>query len=128
MPKTSTHDDFTRIRGISSRTAAKLCAAQILTFADLASLSPAELSARLRPGTAISAETIEKKGWLAQAAFLGRPPSISVELIAVASVLVYSFVMSFIIMKLLDWIMGVRVSADDERDGLDLTQHGEQVA
>ena len=37
-------------------------------------------------------------GYLAQAAFLGRPPSFSSELIAVASVLAYSFVMSFIIM------------------------------
>ena len=67
-------------------------------------------------------------GLLGQAAFLGRPPSFSAELIAVASVLAYSFVMSFIIMKLLDWIMGTRVSPDDERDGLDLSQHGEQVS
>lgn len=66
-------------------------------------------------------------GFMAQVAFLGRPPSFSSEVIAVASVLVYSFVMSFIIMKLLDWIMGARVSADAERDGLDLSQHGEQV-
>ena len=67
-------------------------------------------------------------GLLAQAAFLGRPPSFSAELIAVCSVLAYSFVMSFILMKLLDWIMGARVSADSERDGLDISQHGEQVS
>ena len=67
-------------------------------------------------------------GFLAQAAFLSRPPSFSSELIAVVSVLAYSFVVSFIIMKLLNSIMGARVSEDDERDGLDLSQHGEQVS
>ena len=67
-------------------------------------------------------------GVLAQATFLGHAPSYSAEVIAVVSVLAYSFVMSFIVMKLLDVIMGARVSADDERDGLDLSQHGEQVA
>ncbi len=43
------------------------------------------------------------------------------------TVLGYSFVMSFVIMKFLDWLMGARVSAGDEQDGLDLSQHGEQV-
>jgi ammonium transporter, Amt family len=66
-------------------------------------------------------------GVLAQSMFLGRQPSFTSELIAVGAVLVYSFVMSFIIMKLLDIVMGARVSADDERDGLDISQHGEQV-
>jgi ammonium transporter, Amt family len=67
-------------------------------------------------------------GLLAQTMLLGRTPSFTAEAVAVGTVLVYSFVVSFIIMKLLDWVMGARVSADDERDGLDLSQHGEQVA
>ena len=67
-------------------------------------------------------------GLLAESIFLGHQPSFSTELLAVAVVLSYSFVMSFIIMKFLGWLMGARVSATDERDGLDLSQHGEQVA
>lgn len=66
-------------------------------------------------------------GLLAQSIFLGRQPSFLTELLAVVTVLGYSFVMSFVIMKFLDWLMGARVSADDEQDGLDLSQHGEQV-
>jgi ammonium transporter, Amt family len=66
-------------------------------------------------------------GIFAQAVFLGRAPSFVAELTAVGAVLVYSFVMSFIIMKLLDMLLGARVSADDEIDGLDISQHGEQV-
>lgn len=38
---------------------------------------------------------------------------------------VYSFIVTFIILKLLDWTMGLRVSEEQERTGLDLTQHGE---
>ena len=67
-------------------------------------------------------------GLFAQTVLLGRPPSFVAETIAIGSVLAYSFVMSFIIMKLLDFVMGARVSADAERDGLDLSQHGEQVS
>jgi ammonium transporter, Amt family len=66
-------------------------------------------------------------GLLAQSIFLGRQPSFTSELTAVGAVLVYSFITSFVIMKLLDIVIGARVSADDERDGLDLSQHGEQV-
>jgi ammonium transporter, Amt family len=66
-------------------------------------------------------------GLLAKSMFLGRSPSFTAELTAIAAVLAYSFVASFIIMRLLDLVMGARVSADDEREGLDISQHGEQV-
>jgi ammonium transporter, Amt family len=67
-------------------------------------------------------------GIFAQSVFLGRAPSFVAELTAVGAVLVYSFVVSFIIMKVLDVIFGARVSVDDEIDGLDISQHGEQVS
>jgi len=43
----------------------------------------------------------------------------------VAVVLVYSFVVTYGLLKLLDKIMGLRVSREDEMMGLDLSEHGE---
>ncbi len=45
--------------------------------------------------------------------------------LAVVSVAAYSFVATFIIAKVLDLIFGLRVTPDQEDDGLDLTIHGE---
>lgn len=66
-------------------------------------------------------------GLFAQSAFLGRAPSFTAELTGVAAVLVYSFVVSSILMRLLNAIFDARVSEDDEEAGLDLSQHGEHV-
>jgi Amt family ammonium transporter len=38
----------------------------------------------------------------------------------------YSFVLTFVILKLVDMTIGLRVTADEEEVGLDLTQHGER--
>ncbi len=54
--------------------------------------------------------------------------SVSLAGIQALSVLVawiYSFAMTFIILKVLDWTMGLRVSEEQEITGLDLSQHGE---
>jgi Amt family ammonium transporter len=45
----------------------------------------------------------------------------------VAATLVYSGIGSFILLKIIDAIIGLRVSTEDEREGLDLVLHGEQV-
>jgi Amt family ammonium transporter len=39
----------------------------------------------------------------------------------------YSFIVTFIILKVLDLTMGIRVKEDDEDLGLDVTQHGERA-
>jgi len=39
--------------------------------------------------------------------------------------IVYSFVVSFALAKVIDLTMGLRVSPDDEAQGLDTTQHAE---
>ena len=44
---------------------------------------------------------------------------------AVVVTTVYSFVVSWILLKILDATIGLRVDGDDERIGLDLTQHSE---
>ncbi|MHB8980948.1 MAG: hypothetical protein ACYC4G_10825 [Acidithiobacillus ferrooxidans] len=41
--------------------------------------------------------------------------------------IVYDAVVSFIILKVIDWTLGLRVIGEQEREGLDITQHGEQV-
>jgi Amt family ammonium transporter len=48
------------------------------------------------------------------------------QLAAIGVVWVYSFVMTCIILKVLDLTMGLRVKEDEEELGLDVTQHGER--
>jgi Amt family ammonium transporter len=49
------------------------------------------------------------------------------QLAAIGVVWVYSFVVTAIILKVLDLTMGLRVSDDEEMAGLDVTQHGERA-
>jgi len=58
--------------------------------------------------------------------FYGNPKQLLIQFIAVAATIVYGFIMTFIILKVLDWIMGLRVTQEEEIMGLDITQHGEE--
>ena len=55
----------------------------------------------------------------------GNPKQLLIQAAGIGITLVYSFVVSFIIFKLIDMTMGLRAVADDERIGLDLSQHHE---
>lgn len=57
--------------------------------------------------------------------FFGNAALVGKQFIAVAVSWVYSFVVTLILLKVLDWTMGLRVSQEDEIMGTDLTQHGE---
>ncbi len=57
--------------------------------------------------------------------FFGNPGQLGIQAIAVGVTLVYSFVVSFILFKILDATMGLRVSVEDEVAGLDITAHQE---
>lgn len=57
--------------------------------------------------------------------FYGNPGLLWVQLKAVLVTVIYSFIVSFILLKIVDAFMGLRVSEDEERIGLDLTQHRE---
>jgi len=46
---------------------------------------------------------------------------------AVLYTIVYDAVVTFVILKVVDLIIGLRVTEEQEREGLDITQHGEQV-
>ena len=50
-----------------------------------------------------------------------------VQVEGVLATIVYCAVATFIILKVIDLVMGIRVSAEDERMGLDLSQHGERI-
>jgi len=50
-----------------------------------------------------------------------------VQLEAVGATIVYCAIVTFIILKVIDAVIGLRVEHDEEREGLDITQHGEQV-
>ena len=68
--------------------------------------------------------------FLGGAGFGGDITSISaqvrVQAVGVGATIVYTGVVSFIILKVLDGIMGLRVTDDEESEGLDLSQHGER--
>jgi len=45
----------------------------------------------------------------------------------VLTTLIYSGVVSFVLLKVIDMVMGLRVTEEEEREGLDVTLHGEHV-
>jgi ammonium transporter, Amt family len=49
-----------------------------------------------------------------------------VQLIGVGATVVYSGIVSFVILKLVDAVVGLRVADDEETEGLDLSQHDER--
>ncbi len=53
--------------------------------------------------------------------------SVLTQLGAVVTTLVYSGVGSFIILKIIEWTIGLRVTEEQEREGLDLSLHGERI-
>ena len=57
--------------------------------------------------------------------FNGNPKLLLIQLGAVLFTLIYSLVVTFVILKVVDKLIGVRVSEKEEAIGLDLTQHKE---
>jgi Amt family ammonium transporter len=57
----------------------------------------------------------------------GNPAQFVTQLIATVTTLVYCFVVAFLLLKITDAIIGLRVNEDDEFAGLDLSQHGENA-
>ena len=57
----------------------------------------------------------------------GVDASLMIQLYGVLTTLFYSGIMSFIILKVIDMVIGLRVREEEEREGLDLSLHGERV-
>nr|WP_296406065.1 ammonium transporter [Psychrobacter sp.] len=54
-------------------------------------------------------------------------PQLFTQLEGVVAVMIYSAVVTYIIAKAIDMVMGLRVDNEEERIGLDLSQHGERI-
>jgi Amt family ammonium transporter len=57
--------------------------------------------------------------------FYGNPAQFFIQLKAVLVTVVYSFIVTFVLLKVVDAVLGLKVSEQEERIGLDLTQHRE---
>jgi Amt family ammonium transporter len=57
--------------------------------------------------------------------FFGNPGQFVTQLVAVATTWIFVGVATFIILKVVDMVVGLRVTGDEERTGLDLSQHHE---
>ena len=59
--------------------------------------------------------------------FFGNPGQVLIQLATIGAALVFALVGTFIILKLIDWTIGLRVDAEEEERGLDLSQHEERA-
>ncbi len=55
----------------------------------------------------------------------GNPAQLGIQFVAVLAVVLFTVVMTFVILKLVDMLIGLRVDAAEEAAGLDASQHGE---
>jgi len=51
---------------------------------------------------------------------------LKIQIIGVLSTLIYTAIVTYVLLKLVDTMVGLRVSEDDEEYGLDITQHNER--
>ncbi len=77
-------------------------------------------------GTGLFATTTVNSGG-ANGLFFGNPGLFLIQLKAVLITVFYSGIVTFIIMKVVDVVMGLRVAQEDEAVGLDLSQHHERA-
>ena len=69
-----------------------------------------------------AAKALTYSGWLA-----GNSGMLLVQAKSVLVTMAYSAVATFLLLKIIDVMVGLRVSEDEEREGLDVTQHGERL-
>ena len=63
----------------------------------------------------------------ADGALFGNPGLFLTQLVAVGATAAFSFTVSYILLRLVDGVMGLRVKPDEETTGLDLSQHSESA-
>jgi len=57
----------------------------------------------------------------------GNPSLFGLQVLTALTVALFSFVVTYLILKLVDRVVGLRISSDEERMGLDLSQHNERA-
>ena len=74
--------------------------------------------------TGLFASTVVNPGG-ANGLFLGNPGQLWIQFLSVVVTCLFAFAMTFVILKVLDLVMGLKVSEEEEIRGLDVTQHSE---
>ena len=64
---------------------------------------------------------------LADGALFGNPGQLMIQATAILSVIVFSLVVSFILLKLIGLVIPLRATDAEEVEGLDISQHGEEA-
>jgi Amt family ammonium transporter len=64
---------------------------------------------------------------VADGALYGNPGQLGIQATAVAAAGIYSFVASFVLVKIVGLVIALRPSEQDEMTGLDISQHGEEA-
>ncbi len=75
--------------------------------------------------TGLFAQTLINPGG-SDGLFFGNTKLFTTQLIAVGVCALYSFIVTIVLFKVIDKITGLRIDEDDERKGLDISQHGER--
>jgi Amt family ammonium transporter len=58
--------------------------------------------------------------------FYGNPAQLFIQFVSVIATMVFAFVMTLILLKGVDLVLGIRVGDEDEEKGLDITLHNEK--
>jgi Amt family ammonium transporter len=74
--------------------------------------------------TGLFASTAVNSGG-ANGLFFGNPGQVVIQLVSIVATCVFVFIASYIILKIVDAVVGLRVSPEEEEQGLDLSQHSE---
>jgi Amt family ammonium transporter len=72
--------------------------------------------------TGLTADQLSKGGLVD-----GHPEQVLTQLIGIGSVIAFDAILSFVILKVIDLVIGLRVDEETEIEGLDLALHGEVV-
>ena len=75
-------------------------------------------------GTGLFASTAVNSGG-ADGLFAGNPAQLWIQLVSVIGTCVFSFVISYVLLQILDRTIGLRLAPEEEEEGLDLSQHSE---
>ncbi|MGE5839435.1 MAG: ammonium transporter [Deltaproteobacteria bacterium] len=58
--------------------------------------------------------------------FFGNAGQLGVQALSVLTTIVFAFVMTLLILKIVDWVAGIRVTDEDEEKGMDISMHDEK--
>jgi Amt family ammonium transporter len=71
--------------------------------------------------------TLEVNSGGANGLFAGHPAQLGIQALAAAVTMAFTFGVTFVVAKVLDWSIGLRVTTMEEEVGLDISAHGERA-